>query len=87
MLEKKQKAIDLLRKVSNMLNLKFEDKIYIDLLEYHIKENKPFIDYFTTELEKIDKEYSKEVKDNLLLLHHKNFINLCRKLEKSVIAS
>ena len=83
----KEKAIDLLRKVSNMLNLKFEDKIYIDLIEYHIKENKPFIDYFTTELEKIDKEYSKEVEDNLLLLHHKNFINLCRKLEKSVIAS
>ena len=87
MLDKKKKAIDLLRKVSNMLNLKFEDKIYIDLIEYHIKENKPFIDYFTTELEKIDKEYSKEVEDNLLLLHHKNFINLCRKLEKSVIVS
>lgn len=87
MLGKKEKAIDLLIKVSNMLNLKLEDKVYIDLITYHIKENKPFIDYFTTELEKIDKEYNKEVEDNLLLLHHENFINLCKKLEKLVIVS
>lgn len=87
MLDNKEKAINLLIKVSNMLNLKLEDKVYIDLITYHIKENKPFIDYFTTELEKIDKKYSNEVEENLLLLHHKSFRNLCKKLEKLVIVS